>query len=69
MVQVEPCTEIRMDTVGRPLNRDVKLFSFGSSGYQLGCTVAAVSVQWPVEQVKNALQNITTEWTLHSVLC
>ena len=54
-------------TVGRPLSRDV-LFSLSSSGYQLGCTVAAVSAQQPVEHVHNALQNITTEWTPHSVV-
>ena len=34
----------------------------------LGCTVAAVSAQRPVEHVKNALQNITTEQTPQSVL-
>ena len=44
------------------------LFSFGSSSYQSGCTVTAVSAQKPVEYVKNNLQNITTEWTPHSVL-
>ena len=32
-----------------------------------GCTVAAVSAKWPVEHVKNVLQNITTEGTKHSV--
>ena len=42
-------------------------FSFGSFGYLLGCTVAAVSAQQPVEHVKNALQNITMEGTPHSV--
>ena len=42
-------------------------FSFGSSCYQLGCTVAAVSAQQQVEHVKTDLQNITTEWTHHSV--
>ena len=46
-------------TLGRPLSRDV----FGSSGCQLGCTVAAVSAQWSVKHVKNALQNITTKQT------
>ena len=46
------------------LSRDVL---FGSSGYQLDCTVAAVSAQHPVEHVKNALQNITTEGTKQSV--
>ena len=39
------------------------LFLIGSSGYQLGSTVAAVSA----EHVKNTLQKITTEWTPHSV--
>ena len=39
-----------------------------SSCYQLGCTLAAVSAQRPVEHVKNALQNIMTEWTPHSVV-
>ena len=29
-------------------------------------TVAAVSAQRPLEHVKNALQNTTNEWTLHS---
>ena len=40
------------------------LFSSRSSGYQLGC---AVSVQRPVEHAKEALPNITTEWTPHLV--
>ena len=53
-------------TVGRPLSHDV-LFSFKSSGYQLGSTEAAVSAQRPVGHVNNALKNITTEWTPHSV--
>ena len=39
-------------TVGRPLIR-VVLFYLRSSVYQLGCTVAAVSAQWPAEHVKN----------------
>ena len=43
------------------------LFSFGSSGYPLGGTVAAVSAQQPAEHFKNALQNIATEWTPQSV--
>ena len=42
-------------------------FSFGSPRYQLGCTVDAVSAQRPVEHVKNALHDITTEWTPHSL--
>ena len=41
------------------------LFSFQSSGYQLGCSVSA---QRLAEHSKNALQNITTEGTPHSVL-
>ena len=41
------------------------LFSLRSSGYQLGCTVAAVWAQWPVEHVKNSLQNIANEETPH----
>ena len=44
------------------------LFSFGSSGYQLGCTIAVVSVQRPVEPVKNALQNIANEGTPRIVI-
>ena len=42
--------------VGRPLIHDV-LFYFLSEvfGYQLGCTVAAVSFQQPVEHVKNTV--------------
>ena len=43
------------------------LLSFGSSGYQLGTTMAAVSAQRPVEHVKNALQNIMTERMPQSV--
>ena len=53
-----PCESSKY-TVGLPLCH--------SSRYPLGCTVAAVSVQWLVEHIKNDLQNITTEWTLHSV--
>ena len=33
----------------------------------LGCTIAAVSVERPVEHVKTALQNIMTEWKPKSV--
>ena len=36
------------------------LFSFGSSSYQLGCSVSALLIQQPVERIKNALQHITT---------
>ena len=43
-------------------------FSLGSSGYLLGCTIGAVSAQRQVEHVKHAIQNITTEWTPHSVV-
>ena len=42
-------------------------FSFASSGYQLGCTVATVSAQRPVEHAKNALQNIANEGMPDSV--
>ena len=41
--------------------------SFWSSGYQLGCTVAAISAKWPMEHFKNASQSIMTEWTPSSV--
>ena len=43
------------------------LCSFGKSGHQLSCILAAVKAQRPVAHVKNALQNIMTEWTAHSV--
>ena len=33
----------------------------------MGSRIAAVSAQWEVEYAKNALQNITTKWTPHSV--
>jgi len=57
-----------MYTVWHPLSRDV-LFCYLSevSGYQLGCTVAAVSAERPVKHDKNAVQNITIEWKPHSV--
>ena len=48
-------------TMGHPLSRDVLLFSFGSSGYQLVCTITAVSAKRPVEHVKTVLQNIETK--------
>ena len=49
-----------MYTLGHPLSRDnFVLLSSGSFSYQLGCSVAAVSAQRPVEHVKHALQNIT----------
>ena len=41
--------------------------AFGSSGCQSGCTIAVVSAQWPVEHVKNPLQNIVNEGTPQSV--
>ena len=47
--------------LGRPLGRDVCFVSFGSSGHQLGCTIAAVSAQRPVEHAIIGLKNITTE--------
>ena len=43
------------------------LFSFGSSGYQLGFTVSAELALWPVEHVKNALHIIMPEGMPHSV--
>ena len=58
-------------TVRCPLSTQSRCFNLPSirrSGYQLGCTIAAVSAQWPVEHVKNALQNITTEGTKHHVM-
>ena len=60
------CVYIWHYNLGRPLGRDV-FFSFGSYGYHLCCTIAAVSAQWLVEHVKKNLQNITTERTPHSV--
>ena len=42
-------------------------FFFKSSSHQFGCAVDAVSAQRPVEHVKNAIQNISTEWTPHGV--
>ena len=36
------------------------------SGYQLGCTIAAVSARRTAEHVKNTLQNITNERTPQS---
>ena len=55
-------------TLDQSFGRDVFFsFSYGNSGYQLGCTIAAVSAQRPVEHVNNDLQNITTERTPQSV--
>ena len=34
---------------------------FVSSGYQLGCTIAAISAKWPAEHVKHAFENIVIE--------
>ena len=53
---------------GVPLSLHVLLFSHANSGYQLGCTIAAVSAQPPGEHVKNDLQNIRTERTPQSVI-
>ena len=39
----------------------------GSSGYQFGCTVAAVSARQPLEYDKNDLQNIANEETPQNV--
>ena len=55
---------IKVYNVGHPL---IQFFSFGSSGCQFGCTVAAVSAQRLVEHVKNILLNITNEGMPHSV--
>ena len=44
---------------GVPSFMSFVLFSLRSSGYHLGCTVPSVSAQWPVEHVKNTLQNMT----------
>ena len=47
----------------------VAMFSFVFfEKFRLGCTVAAVSAKQPVEHVENALQNITTEEMMHSVI-
>ena len=60
-----------MYIVGRPIICDV-LFCFilevpvTNRAAHSSCT-AAVSAQQPEEHVKNTLQNITTEWTPHSV--
>ena len=62
--------QVRQDTllhcVASALSWCFGLFSLWSSGYQLGCTVAVVSAQRPVEHFKNALQNITTDGTPRS---
>ena len=52
----------------RPFGRNV-LFDIWSSVIQLGWKVTNVSAQRPVEHFKRTLQNITTDWMLHSVLC
>ena len=60
-----------MYIVGRPIICDVS-FCFilevlvTNRAAHSSCT-AAVSAQQPEEHVKNTLQNITTEWTPHSV--
>ena len=56
-----------MYTVWRPLSRD-GWFSCGYSSYQLGCTVAAISAQRPVEHFKNASQNTTDDLMPHCVI-
>ena len=56
-----------VDRGASPHSRYLVFFFFGSPIFQLGCRVAAASAQRPVEHVKNAQQNITTEWTPHSV--
>ena len=50
-----------------PQSQCVVLFPFRILGYQLGCTVAAVSAQRPVEHVKYVLQNIMTDRMPRSV--
>ena len=55
--------------VATPQSRCFALFSLGSSGYQLGCTETALSVQQPVELVSNDLQNIMIEGMPHSLQC
>ena len=39
--------------------------SFRSSGYPFGCTIAAVSAQRPMDNVKNALQNMSGRPTVY----
>ena len=56
----------RVYNLGRPLIPYV-LFSNGNSGYQFGCTIGAVSAQWPVEHVKNMSNNHVSS-DVHRVL-
>ena len=57
--------------MGRPLvnSQHCALFPLRSSGYQLGCTVAAVAAKRPVAvvHVKSSLQNSANEGTPHIV--
>ena len=52
-------------TLGPLLSRDV-FFSFGSSGYELGCTIAAVSAA-RAGRTKNAFKNKAAEQMPQSV--
>ena len=63
MPKIVRCDVRRMDLLhcGAFTQLSFVLFYFRSSGYRLGRTVAAVSAQRPLEQ------NITIEWTPHSV--
>ena len=57
---------VRLYRMWRPLIGEV-LSYFRSSGYHLGCTIAAVIAHQLVEHVKNALQNIMAERMPQSV--
>jgi len=73
-----PCTTMNRVTtksaalnvhcVTSPQSQCFVLFSFSNFIYQMGCRVAAISAQRPVERVKNALQNITSEGMKQSVV-
>ena len=54
--------------VAAPQSRCFVLISVRSSAYPFGCTVSAVSAKRPMEHVKHALQNITTEQTPYTVV-
>ena len=56
-----------IQSASSPQSQCFVLFSLRGFGYQLGCTIATVSAQRPVEYVKNVLQNITTEGTPRNV--
>ena len=58
---VEVTLESNLVTFG--VINSVVLFSYKNVCYQLGCTVAATDGG----TFQNALQNITTEWMMHSV--